>query len=38
MLTVSRKLFKKDIKKLIKIFDTDQKYLIPDETNQRAKY
>lgn len=37
-LTVPRKLFKKDIKKLIKIFDTDQKYLIPDETNQRAKY
>lgn len=33
MLTVSRKLFKKDIKKLIKIFNTDQKYLIPDETN-----
>lgn len=32
MLTVPRKLFK-DIKKLIKIFDTDQKYLIPDETN-----
>lgn len=38
MLTVPRKLFKKDIKKLIKIFDTDQKYLIPDKTNQRAKY
>lgn len=33
VLTVSRKLFKKDIKKLIKIFNTDQKYLISDETN-----